>query len=150
MAAAVNIAAARLKASQENEFSSSLKIIGDGLDDKNWEDYKRTFQRLAYKYEWSPGLMDLDVAGSPWDITSETAEQKEDRKNIFQLLCATTGSYSHLLNAIQNGDAQGAWKAINDEFDACLVPQLILTTCKNALTSAIKHAPAFRFLSSSR
>jgi hypothetical protein len=144
----VTIAAARLKASQENEFSSSLKIIGDGLDDKNWEDYKRTFQRLAYKYEWSPGLMDLDVAGSPWDITSETAEQKEDRKNIFQLLCATTGSYSHLLNALKNGAHKVCGK--QSVTNSTQIPQPILTTCKNALTSAIKHAPAFRFLSSSR
>ena len=62
--------------------------------------------------------MNRDVAGEPWDDANETAEQCQDRKNIFNLLTTTAGPYKHLYNSVPNGGAQLAWKRISDELDA--------------------------------
>ena len=114
--AAAQQAAQRLIAAQANEFSSCLKVVGDGLTKTNWEDYKRHIRRLAFKYDWDPGLLDLDVAAHPWSIANENDEMKQDRKNFFMLLCTTAGDYCHLFNSCVDGDAQTAWKLLNDEF----------------------------------
>ena len=82
------MAAARLQSNQEREFDSGIKILEKDelkVEGKNWEDYKRAFGRLQYSYGWAPGLINLDVAGHPWNQAGETPEQMEDRKNIFML-----------------------------------------------------------------
>jgi hypothetical protein len=85
---------------------------------KNWEEYKRVFERLAYTYGWNLGLINLDVVAHPWNQGAETAEQTQDRKNIFILLTSTAGPYKYLFHNVANGNAQAAWKALNEEFDA--------------------------------
>ena len=73
---------------------------------ENWSDYRRQMERFAYTYAWNAGLMNRDVAGHPWDVGNETAEQCQDRKNIFNLLTTTAGKYKHLYNSVPNGGAQ--------------------------------------------
>jgi hypothetical protein len=116
--------ALRLKQSQEGEFTNALKLLdGQHLTDTNWSEYKRTILRFAYTYEWAGGLLDLTVnAGGAlanvWNNGTETAEQRQDRKNIYMLLVATGGKYKHVYHAVPLGDAQAAWKIIHDELDA--------------------------------
>ena len=75
--------AARLKQSQEAEFQSAVKVIGDTLEVKGWEAFKRTIERLAYSYDWDAGLLNPDVTAHPWDEAAENDEQKQDRKTFF-------------------------------------------------------------------
>jgi hypothetical protein len=115
------LAAARLQTNQERELDGGIKILEkETLEEKgkNWEEYKRVFERLAYTYGWNLGLINLDVVAHPWNQGAETAEQTQDRKNIFILLTSTAGPYKYLFHNVANGNAQAAWKALNEEFDA--------------------------------
>jgi hypothetical protein len=101
---------------QKQEFATDLKVLGTTLIDEGWEAYKLLFKRLAFSNDWDDGLLDLDVEGNTWDVDAEDDEQAQDRKNIFLLLCSTTGKHKHLLNSIPMGDAQLAWRVLNDNF----------------------------------
>ena len=62
--------------------------------------------------------MNLNVAAHPWVQGNETVEERQDRINIYMLLTATAGPYKHLFHAVPVGDCQGAWKVLNEEFEA--------------------------------
>ncbi len=115
------LAAARLLDQQQREFTISVKLLEKEelqVDGKNWQEYKRVFNRLRFSYGWAAGLLDLDVVNHPWVVGNQTPEEAQDRTNIYMLLAATAGPYKHLFHAVPVGDAQGAWKALNEEFEA--------------------------------
>ena len=114
--AAVSATAQRLKHEQKQEFTSALTVLGKTLTDKGWQAYKRTIERLAFSYDWDPGLLDLDVEDHAWNEVTEDDEMEQDRKNIFMLLCSSTGEHSHLLDSCPIGNAQVAWKTLTDHF----------------------------------
>ena len=120
-ATAANIAmasaAARLKAGQEHELKTALDVPRDVLQDLGWDAYSRGFLRLRDHNDWAAGLLDTTTNAhgqltAPWNVATETEEERQDRKNIFLILCSITGTHSHLLNGVANGDAQDAWRAL--------------------------------------
>ena len=84
--AAADAAAQRLKHEQKQEFTSALTVLGETLQNKGWQEYKRIFERLAFTNDWDPGLFDLDIANA-WDEAAEDDEMEQDRKNIVKFSC---------------------------------------------------------------
>ncbi len=115
------LAAAKLQEKQEREFPTSLKLLEKEelqVDGKNWWEYKRVIDRLVMSCGWAAGLLNLNVAAHRWVQGNETLEERQDRINIYMLLTATAGPYKHLFHAVPVGNAQQAWKALNEEFEA--------------------------------
>ena len=113
--------ARRLKAEQEHELKIGLDLMKDVLKNDGWEAYQRKFLRMQTHNDWDSRLLDTtqDDNGdltNVWNIANETAEQLQDRKNIFLILCSTAGEYDHLLNHVPNGNAQMAWQQLRNQF----------------------------------
>ena len=97
----------------KNKAFALIKNTVKELEVTGWDIFESTVRRVARRHQWDASLLTI---GPVQNRGNETMKERHDRENFFDLILDKVGKYEHLLEDVQDNEANEAFQILHENF----------------------------------